>query len=252
MLLNPFAWHTLFALSLSAGVIFVLRGAALPAGRVANVLVGALVGGAVGARALYVLLNPAVFAHDWARALNMQTGGLVWHGALWGALAVAWGASRLWDVPFGRVLALAAPSVPLIAFGGWTACRMMGCMAGAEVDTLANFPAWQVAELPDVYGIIAPRYDTARYGQALSMALLLLVVGVWSRADAARATWLFWVVVALFGVGMAGIGIYREASTALQWGTLRADTWLDGCSAGVCGLASLWAWVQRRPPSGSL
>jgi len=195
----------------------------------------------LGARAEYVALNWALFSADLARVYNMDTGGLDWHGAVIGALLVLWMADRCGWATAEQLLPRLTPALPLIGLAAWTACRPVGCAYGAEVATLAYYPAWAVTEGRDIFGIIAPRYDTHTYGQALAWLLLVITGGRWLIGRVPR--WGVWGQLALWSSGMFGIGFWR-ADYALVWGGLRADQWQDLL---LLALALVMLWRSRRP-----
>ena len=134
------------------------------------------------------------------------------------------------------------PALPLLAFAGWLGCAAAVCGYGAEVDTLAHYPAFAVAESRDVYGIIAPRYNTQLFGLALALVLLALSF-VLLRYDGLKYR-RFWILLALFSIGMLGIGFYRGDSVPILLG-LRADQWLRSRTIG------LEHSTDRREPEGS-
>jgi prolipoprotein diacylglyceryltransferase len=125
---------------------------------------------------------------------------------------------------FARLLDVLTPALPLLALAGWWGCRAANCGFGAEVDTLANYPPLVVAELPDVYGIPAPRYNTQAFG--LALALLVFGLTVWLFRRGLLVGRRFWLVLALLSAGMFGIGFFR-ADYAVEIVNLRADQWLD-------------------------
>lgn len=217
-------------------------------GAAVDVMLGALLLGFLLARAEYALLNPDAFSGNWRGVFTMQPGGLDWHGALFGGAVGAWLMACVRGVPFADVLAALAPAVPLVAFAGWTACRAIGCAYGAEVPTLALYPAWQVAETPNIFGIIAPRYDTHRFGQAAAWLLLLTLALLWMRPRRVGA-WGFWLMVCGLAAAMFVIGGYR-ADIAPVWAGLRADRWLDGVvfAWGVVGAA---LYIRRAAVIGA-
>lgn len=194
------------------------RGAVVDAG------LGALVGGVIGARLLHVLLNWTYFAYNTSEIWRLRSGGLDWHGALVGGLLGLWIVARWRKLDFVRLLDGLTLALGLLALAGWWGCRAANCGFGAEVDTLANYPPLLVAELPDVYGIPAPRYNTQLFGLLLALLALGLTLGLFRRG-----LWVerrFWLVLVLLSVGMFGIGFFR-ADYAVQIGDLRADQWLD-------------------------
>jgi prolipoprotein diacylglyceryltransferase len=197
--------------------------------------IGALVGGYLLARLLYAAQNPALFAPAPLRLLWDGPGGLDWQGAYVGALLGAWAVMRWYKhnphprprepgKGAGAVYTLGVIALPLVALAGWMGCARVGCLYGAEVETLAYYPAWLVTESRDIYGIIAPRYDTVRFGGMLSWGLLVWAGFVWWRGQPSART--FWAMSAVWCVGMFGIGFLRADYTP-PTPYLRADQWLD-------------------------
>ena len=207
---------------------------ALRLGVMIDVGLGACVGGVIGARIGHVLLNWTYFADNLNEALHPSAGGLDWHGAVIGGLIglalIAW--VRRLNVR--ALLDVLAPTLPLLTFAGWFGCWAAVCAYGAEVDTLAHYPAWATAETRDVYGIIAPRYNTQIFGMALAFFLLIISLML------IRLGWLkyrhFWLLLALLSAGMFGIGFFRGDYNPMI-GSLRADQVLDlaffGISLGI-------------------
>lgn len=204
-------------------IIALRRTAQRPAILVDTCLVAAVFA-LVGARLEHVLLNWSYFTTDLAEALRPSAEGLGWHGALMGGLLGVALVAR-WRAFSVRVLLDAlAPALPLLAFAGWFGCWAAVCAYGAEVDTLAHYPAFAAAETRDVYGIVAPRYNTQVFGMALAFVLLLLSLLL------IRLRWLanrrFWLLLALLSFGMFVIGFFRADTTPIV-AALRADQWLD-------------------------
>lgn len=214
-----------------AGVgVLVLRRVYDP-GRVLDAYLLILIAALIGARIEHVLLHWDYFANAPAEITNLNTGGLNWHGAVLAgllglALAARWRKFDAWRLRDSLTLVL-----PLLAFGAWWGCGASHCAYGREVTTLADYPAWVAAETADVYGIVAPRYNTQPFG----MLLALLVLGV--TVLLMRRDWLpgcrFWLVLALLSAGALGIGFFRDDPMPLVVG-LRADQWLD---TGMLGWA---------------
>ena len=224
--LPTFGLALTLGIALSVGIGIFRSGYRLSA--VIDAGLGALAGGIVGARIVHVLLNWTYFADHLGEALRPNAGGLDWHGALVGgviglALVARWRLT-LRRLSVRALLDALAPALPLLAFAGWVGCAAAVCGYGAEVDTLAHYPAFAVAESRDVYGIVAPRYNTQVFGLVLALLLLALSV-VLPRFDGLRYR-RFWILLALFSIGMFGIGFYRGDSAPI-WLGLRADQWLD-------------------------
>ena len=203
-------------------------------GAVFDAFLGGLIGGALGGGLAHVVFAWDYFSLHPEAIPRLSEGGLEWHGALAGALIGLAIVSRWRRLPWGPLLNVLAPILPLIALGAWYGCWAASCGYGAEVDTLARYPAYAVSESPDVYGIIAPRYDTQRFGMLLSLACLLIAAAPLRVRALAGAR--FWIVLALFSTGMFAIGFFRgDASPVI--GSLRGDQWLDLITIGLCLLA---------------
>jgi len=201
---------------------------------IVDAYLGALVLGVVGARAGHVLLAWEHFAYNTRDILRLYTGGLDWHGALLGGLIGLVIVGRWRHTSVSWLLDALTPALPLLALAGWWGCLAANCGYGAEVDTLANYPVLIVAEMPDVYGILAPRYNTPLFGLLLStVTLILVIVLLWRGWLGGRR---FWLVMGLLSMGMFGIGFVR-GDFALFVSGLRADQWLDliALAASVLG-----------------
>jgi phosphatidylglycerol:prolipoprotein diacylglycerol transferase len=207
-----------------------------------NAYLGALVAGAAGARLLHVLLNWDYFATSLSEATNLSAGGLDWHGAVLGGIAGLWVAvygQSWWErhitsppkvekgsIRFNMILDSLALALPIVGLGAWYGCLAAGCGYGREVDTLANYSPWVASELVDVFGIVAPRFNTPYFGMILS-GLVLVIVTLWERRTRGSASRLrFWFALGLLSGGMFVIGFFRGDRTPVMAG-LRADQALD-------------------------
>lgn len=208
---------------------------------------GGLLGGVTGARLLHVALNWAYFTDHGGEILRLVAGGLSGPGAILGALLGLALTARWRKVPMRPALDALAPALAAGLLLGGLACGAAACAYGAEVWTLADYPAWAVIEAPDVYGSVAPRYDTPLFTAALGALLLILALGL-ARADRLRGLRL-WLILGLAGIGLCVIGFYRGDRMPSLVPTLSAEQVLDlvliGLSAG--GLAAT-ALANRRQP----
>lgn len=167
----------------------------------------ALVGGVLGGRALHVLSNWAYFQNAVGEALRVNGGGLDWPGAVTGGLAGAALAARALRTPLGPVLNALTPALPLLALAGSAGCAAAACAYGREIPTLAGVSPLVAVELPDVYGLPAPRYQTQLWAALWALGLLVLVALLVWRGWARRGR--FWITLALLAAGMAVIALYR-------------------------------------------
>lgn len=206
-------------------------------GAAADAYLGALIGGVVLARLGHVLLSWDYFGSNLDEIVHIELGGLNWHGAVLGGLVGLHLASRLRRVEARHLLDALTLGLPLIGLAGWWGCMASACGHGIEVATLYEYPAFAVAENPDIFGIVAPRYHTQLFGLLLSMTMLglaVLLVGCgWLRRRR------FWLILALLSAGMFVIGFYRGDAVTMVAG-LRLDQVFD------LGLLAVGGWKMIK------
>ncbi len=170
-------YTTVIALALFIGGGFVLyRTPADERLRVFDVLIGGLIGGLILARVQHVLINWNHFVFHRNEILQINAGGLDWHGAFLGAgigvlLVARWRKVNLVCLVDRLTLLL-----PLLLIAMWWGCWSASCNYGREVATLADYPAWFVWEGRDIFGLYAPRFHTQFVGITLSVFLMLLTL----------------------------------------------------------------------------
>jgi prolipoprotein diacylglyceryltransferase len=245
--IGPWTVHTFtLYLSLAMALSLALAGFMLhqtvPLAALGNALTGAVFLGLLLARIEYALLNWEVFAATPLGVLRGGAGGLSWHGGFIGALLGLWLGARLSGISVVPIVAAAAPAPGLLAFATWTGCRIVGCAYGVEVETLAYYPAWAVTEGRDIYGLLAPRYDTHTYGQVAALLLIIVVGGWWARRGASPA--LTWGGLAALAGATAAIGAFRGDPSPTVIG-LRVDQMLDIAVALVA--AAMFVRSRRLP-----
>jgi prolipoprotein diacylglyceryltransferase len=213
--LGPFTFRT-FTLALALGFFACL----------------ALVLFAAPRKGLSVLLNWDYYIDNLNEAARLSSGGLSWHGAVLGGLLGLFIAAKLRKLPIAELLDMLTPAPALLMLSGWYACWSANgaCGYGIEVDTLARYPAYAVSEAPDIYGIVAPRYNTQAFGVALAMVLLVLAALLLWRS------WLryrrFWLLLTLASAATFMIGFWRGDPSPIING-LRLDQWLDAIVAAI-------------------
>lgn len=206
-----------------------------------SVLAGAILGG----RMLHVLTHVDYFRLNLIEALTPSAGGLDWHGAAWGGLLLAWMYSRAARIPMRGVLRAFALALPILVTGAWGGCVQSandGCAVGREVATLADYPPLVVAELRDVFGMAAPRWNLPLFGLGVAA---VVAWSVWRRRRAGDGG--FWAALALLAGGMFALGWLR-ADLVLSVGGLRADQCLD---LFTCALALGFAARARSPDAAA-
>ncbi len=144
--LGPITIHS-YGLMLAVGVVicsFLLSRDAkrfnLNADMVFDLVFWAVVGGIVGARLFFILLNISFFIQNPLEIIMIQNGGLSFQGGLIvGSLASVWFVRRK-KLPLLLVLDLAAPYLALGQSVGRVGCFLNGCCYGREVPWGIYFP----------------------------------------------------------------------------------------------------------------
>lgn len=208
-----------------------------------DVSLAGLGAGVIGARALHVALEWEYFVDHPDQIDQLWLGGMAWHGGLLAAVPVVWIVGRWRGVNLRAWTDALAIAWPLGMMGAWAGCRDAGCGYGYEVATLADWPGWLVAELPDVFGLYAPRLDVQAFGirfGALLVALALFLTGLnWLRGLR------LWLIFALSSLGLALLGFVRS-DPAQMLVDHRADqvfnvVWLLASTVTGCAL-----WLLDR------
>lgn len=201
----------------------------------------AIIGGIVGGRLGYVLVNWQIFAEEWQRAFYIWEGGLAFHGAFFGGIAVlaayAWlqrGAGRevFWTHLDTLTLGLAAGMV-----FGWAACLLGGCAYGATGE------GFGYSVLPDLFGVEASRFATQAVAMAYALVLLAgfwLLRGRWPFAGAS-----FLVYLLLYFAGQFFLEFTR-GDEALYFGPWRLAQLLDVALVLAVSALLLWLWWSHR------
>jgi prolipoprotein diacylglyceryltransferase len=171
--------------------------------RVLDALIVGLVGAMVLGRVEHVLLNWTHFAFHRGEILQINAGGLDWHGAFVGAGVGMLVGARWRGVSLRHVVDSLTLMLPLLSLAIWWGCWSASCRYGLEVETLADYPSWMVWEARDIFGIYAPRFHTQLIGLGLSLVLLgFALVLFWKQWLYFRRFWLLGVAVTgvMFGV----------------------------------------------------
>jgi prolipoprotein diacylglyceryltransferase len=208
-----------------------------------DVGIAVVVGGVIGARALHVALEWSYFADRTDEIDQLWLGGLAWHGGLLVGVPAALIVARLRQVPLRLWTDAAALAWPVAMIAAWRGCRGAGCGYGYEVQTLADWPGWLVEELPDVYGLFAPRLDVQTGGIVLGGGLLVLaLILTWCGWLPGLRLWIIW---ALAGLGMALLGFFR-ADPAPMIADRRADQVFDLTLLLVSTAVGGMIWLSDR------
>jgi phosphatidylglycerol:prolipoprotein diacylglycerol transferase len=206
-------WHGLFtALGVVVGVLmaaFLARRAGIDEDTIYNMALALVVGGIIGARALYVLEHLGDFRHDFTEIFAIQTGGISIYGALFGgtlgaAAYAAWRRLPRW----GTMADVAAIGAILGMAVGRIGCLINGDIFARTTDwpiglvyTHSDSPSYPI------YSSVSPQlaqqpvtaYEIV--GDLIIFALLLFVLRrVFKRDGMIFFAWAFLYSAMRFGI----------------------------------------------------
>lgn len=242
------------ALALWAG-----RRNGLPVMVVMDGVLAAAVGGLLLGRLGYVAAHLPYFREHPLAAPAFWQGGLSGPGVVVGGAVGAGGMARLQKLPLGQLRGLPpgqprglgqpqglplllwdalAPGAAVVLIAAYLGCLRAGCACGRETWPGDGLLWVLSAELPDLYGLRAPRVAVPVLGMgwgALMLVLTLLMArrsrtaapGVTTRVTPTRVTRVTPTWLALYGLGEFALGFLRGdvapligGLSALQWAGL--------------------------------
>jgi len=207
-------------------------------------LIGGIIGGVVGARAYYVLLNWSDYAGDWKSIFNIRGGGLAIYGGIIGSLLVGFLVAKIRKVKFLPLLDIVGIGFLLgqgigrwgnfinrEAFGRETAAfsRMGLTLPGQE--TVYVHPTFLYESLWNFAGFLMLHFWFRKHERRFDGELILLY-----------AVW--------YGIGRALIEGLRTDSLYITGTGIRVSQLLAGVSAAAAAvvLALLYTGKLRHPP----
>lgn len=238
---------------LTAG--YVLRAGMVREGHDADVswdlLFWAVIGGILGARVYYVLLNyPRLLADPMGMLLSR--GGMVWYGGfLLATVLVVWRIRKL-GLPLGKTADAAAPALALAYGVGRIGCFLVGDDYGRPTDSWVGIafpnglPPTTATAMRDHFGITVDPALIERYGEVLpvhptqlyetGMSTLIFLLLWRLRGHGHRAGWLFMAWLALAGVERFVVEVFRAKDDRF-FGVL---TLAQVISLGLVGVGVVW------------
>jgi phosphatidylglycerol:prolipoprotein diacylglycerol transferase len=189
-----------------------------------DLLFWAVVGGLLGAKIYYMLLNlPRLLDDPWS--LVFSRAGLVWYGGfLGGALAVLWQIRRR-NLHLPTQADITAPGLALAYGVGRIGCFLVGDDWGRPTGSWVGIafpegaPATRVDIIEREFGIVVDPDLVSRFGdfvpvhptQLYEVGLSLIIFGaLWSIRDHPRKTgWLFMLWLALAGLERFVVEFFR-------------------------------------------
>jgi len=234
-------------LAFVVGVLWAIREAklrGLAPERMVDSGLAALIGGLVGARILYIILDPYL---GWRDLPFVWHGGLSFHGGLVGGiLAVALYAAAV-RVSIGLVFDTGAPSVALGYAVARLGCFLNGCCYGCPTDL-----PWAVRFRDPTSGeLTLPSHPAQLYaglGSLIAFGILL-----WLRSRARVHGQLFIAYLGLYGVVRFVVEVFRKGYTSeLMVGFLTAAqvASIGLMALGIVGWFGLKRLGARREAAG--
>lgn len=204
--------------------------------RVYDIALVSLLGGVIGARAAYILLNPAT--ENWRGFLAVWEGGLSFHGGLACAMILGYVYTRYTKLSFWRVADLIAPSLAIGYAFTRIGCFLNGCCYGAPTTL-----PWGVRFNEN--GVLTPPSHPV---QLYAMAANLLIFWLLTKLERMRRGPGF-VFVSYLGL----YSIYRFLAEYLRSG-YSASQWALGLTQAqavsllmIAVVAVLMLTVYRKP-----
>jgi phosphatidylglycerol:prolipoprotein diacylglycerol transferase len=209
----------------------------------------AVVAGIVGGRIGYVLANQEYFAENFREAFYIWEGGLAFQGAFLAGLLALFLYSAYRKLPFLALADTAALGLALGQVFGWLGCLMSGCAYGLESHGATSIVAHLSLDLPDIYGIHAPRFATQPLASALSLAIFILLWATRRRWPFDYSGFAFTLYLLLYAGGQFLLEFTR-GDGAVYWAPWRVSQWIYLTEAALA-LVSLAYLLRKSKSSGN-
>jgi len=181
--------------------------------------VPALVGGRIG----HILPEWANYAANPRLALSITRGGFAFQGVLLGGALGGAIYARRSGISLAALSDLAALGLPVGQACGWLGALMHGANYG-----VVSYAGW-AWELPDVYGVVMPRFPTQAVATVGFLGIGALLLALWRRKPAPGL--LFPVYLLAMGLLLAPLECTR-GDPGWRWGAWRAAQALLALEAG--------------------
>lgn len=232
------SYTLLIGSGLLSGALLICLTARRQGFEVIHALDGALLaaaGGMLGARFAYLIRYWDYYRGHLNLAMRIKDGGLAWHGALIGGLLAVICYCAVQRISLAAMLDLLAPGIAALAVGAWLGCFMANCASGVE-----TYPGqgllWRLSlDLPDIYGIRAPRVAVQLLGAAWSGAVLIVMLIIGQHKRFTGLAFPLWLSLYCFGAFWLGFARADEVRRIAGW---RADQLVDA-ALFVVGAVSL-------------
>jgi phosphatidylglycerol:prolipoprotein diacylglycerol transferase len=204
--------------------------------RVMDLTFYAVLAGFVGARLLYVILNPSFFRNDWLGVLRVWEGGLVFYGGFIGALAAILFYIRRQQLPPGVIFDILAVAAPLGHAIGRIGCFFAGCCYGGVCDLpwAVTFTDPMTLAPPDI-----PLHPTQLYESAANFLIFAFLLTLYRKGLFPGR--LFLVYMLVYGMVRSGIEIFRNDSRGFLFDGMLSTSQAVGLTAALVAAVLLVA-----------
>ncbi len=192
----------------------------------------AMLGGVVGARGFFVLLNWPVFLANPLELFAIWHGGLIWYGGFFGGVLAAWSYLKANRIPVARSADQLAPFIALGHAVGRVGCFFNGCCHGRPSE------AWWAVQSP----LATPRVLPIQLIEAAALGLLAVGLVAWQLKTRKRSDG------SIFGIYLlvyAAIRFFLEFLRGDQTVWLFGLTLQQGISLFLFAVG-IWLAVRRR------
>ncbi len=181
-----------------------------------------LVGGLLGGRIGYVVVQWPYFRDHLDEVFQFQLGGISWLGAALGSVLVLVGYATVRRSPVAELLDALLPLATSMAVSAWLACWLEGAAYGVSAQMLPARDAW---------GEIAPRVPVQFLGAILTLGLFALVdwrQPLRSVPGQMAITWGLGFSMLMFVLTLL------RGDIAPTWLGMRLDAWAAAILIGAC------------------
>ena len=205
--------------------------------RVYDIALVSLLGGVIGARVVYILLNPGT--ESWTGFLAVWQGGLSFHGGLACAMILGYIYSRRAKLSFANVADMVAPSLAIGYAFTRIGCFLNGCCYGSPTSL-----PWGVAfDDHSSGGLTPPSHPTQIYAFIANLLIFWLLTRLEKMHR--RPGFVFVAYLGLYSIYRFLIEFPRSGYSASHWAF--GLTQAQGVSlAVIVTTAVLMATVYRR------
>ena len=225
----------------------------------------AALGGVIGAKAYYVLLNYEALLANPVSAI-FSRGGMVWYGGFAGALLLIVFEIKRRGLPLGQMADLCSPTLAIGYAVGRMGCFLVGDDYGRPTDSWAGIafpqgtPPTRVDVLESYFGVQVDPALVERFGQVvpvhptqlyeIAMASIIFLVLWRLRIHEHRPGWLFWICLTLLSMERFRVEFVRVKDDRF----LGSLTLAQGI-AFILVLGGLWGvrqtWSKKTEPKGT-